>query len=183
MVLYQSGDPDGAERAFREVLAARPYHANAITLLERIAAHRGDDAALADLRARQRRITNPEMTGNHFWGLNLLKVLWAPFEVNPGRYELEMEMRGQAAAEIWPECRVFLDDSAQAVFAGTIASKEWTTARFTLNFSREGWHRLLFSFENDYSAVNAKGVKEDRNLELREVRIRYFPAEPSRKSN
>jgi tetratricopeptide (TPR) repeat protein len=182
-ILYQSGDRDGAEKAFRNVLAAQPEHANAISLLERIAADRHDKDALSRLQARLRRIANPEMTGNHSWGLNLLKILWCPFEVNPGRYEIEMEMRGQPAAGVWPEICVFLDDSAQAVFRGSVESRIWTAARFTLSFPRPGWHRLLLSFENDYTSVSAQGVKEDRNLELRQLTIRYYPAEPSRKSN
>ena len=182
-ILYQSGDRDGAEKAFRNVLAAQPEHANAISLLERIAADRDDKEALSQLQALLRRITNPEMTGNHSWGLNLLKILWCPFEVNPGRYEIEMEMRGQPAAGVWPEICVFLDDSAQAVFRGSVESRIWTAARFTLSFPRPGWHRLLLSFENDYTGVSAQGVKEDRNLELRQLTIRYYPAEPSRKSN
>ena len=183
VILYQSGDRDGAEKAFRNVLAAQPEHANAISLLERIAADRDDKDALSQLQARLRRIANPEMTGNHSWGLNLLKILWCAFEVNPGRYEIEMEMHGQPAAGVWPEIGVFLDDSAQAVFRGSVESREWTTARFTLSFPRPGWHRLLLSFENDYTGVTAQGVKEDRNLELRQLTIRYYPAEPSRKSN
>jgi tetratricopeptide (TPR) repeat protein len=182
-ILHQSGDRDGAEKAFRNVLAAQPEHANAISLLERIAADRDDKDALSQLQARLRRIANPEMTGNHSWGLNLLKILWCAFEVNPGRYEIEMEMRGQLAAGVWPEICVFLDNSAQAVFRGFVESREWTTVRFTLSFPRPGWHRLLLSFENDYTRVSAQGVKEDRNLELRQLTIRYYPAEPSRKSN
>lgn len=183
VILHQSGDRDGAEKAFRIVLAAQPEHANAISLLERIAADRDDKEALSQLQARLRRIANPEMTGNHSWGLNLLKILWCAFEVNPGRYEMEMEMRGQLAAGVWPEICVFLDDSAQAVFRGSVESREWTTVRFTLSFPRPGWHRLLLSFENDYTGVTHQGVREDRNLELRQLTIRYYPAEPSRKSN
>jgi tetratricopeptide (TPR) repeat protein len=183
VILYQSGDRDGAEKAFRNVLAAQPEHANAISLLERIAADRHDKDALSQLQARLRRIANPEMTGNHSWGLNLLKILWCAFEVNPGRYDIEMEMHGQPAAGVWPEICVFLDDSAQSVFQGSVESREWTTARFTLSFPSPGWHRLLLSFENDYTGVTAQGVKEDRNLELRQLTIRYYPAEPSRRSN
>ena len=183
VILHQFGDRDGAEKAFRNVLAAQPEHANAISLLERIAADRDDKDALSQLQARLRRIANPEMTGNHSWGLNLLKILWCAFEVNPGRYKIEMEMRAQPAAGIWPEICVFLDHSAQAVFRGSVESRIWTTARFTLSFPRPGWHRLLLSFENDYTGVSAQGVKEDRNLELRQLTIRYYPAEPSRKSN
>ena len=183
VILHQSGDRDGAEKAFRNVLAAQPEHANAISLLERIAADRDDKEALSRLQARLRRIANPEMTGNHSWGLNLLKTLWCAFEVNPGRYEIEMEMRGQLAAGVWPEICVFLDHAAQAVFRGSVESREWTTVRFALSFPRPGWHRLLLSFENDYTGVTPQGVKEDRNLELRQLTIRYYPAEPSRKNN
>jgi hypothetical protein len=183
MVLYQSHDPEEAERALRDVLAVRPDHANAISLLERIAARRGDTGALSELRTRERRIVNAEMMGNHIRGLNVIKVLWTPLEVNPGRYEFEVDMRGKPAVDVWPECRAYLDDSSEPVFAESVESREWTTLRFHLEFVSSGWHRLLFSFENDFKSVSAQGATEDRNLELREVRIRYRPAEPSLRSN
>lgn len=171
VVRYASRQFPEAQADFEAVGKIMPDDHNTLVYLERLAMARADKEEAERLRRLPRTVYAGRMTGKNAQSTNVDDTLWTAFESLPGRYHFEAEMRGLPEQRLWPRVSIFVGRGDTPVYSGTVATEEWRSYGFDVQFPDDARSRLLIVFENDLYRERPGRDALNRNLYFRSMRI------------
>jgi hypothetical protein len=146
-----------ARQHFEAVLKRFPGHANATVFLERIAREMGRDALLRELQSSRRRLGGVQEEGSGVWGNDNRDSFWLPFEMNPGHYEivLEVQLPGSGKREV----RVLRADRKAPLVREELACGERQTLSFRCDAKEAGWSGIRIETGRRQEESGATGLE------------------------
>jgi hypothetical protein len=155
-----------ARQHFERVLDRFPGHSNATVFLERIARERGDEKLLHEWQSSRRRLGGMSDAGSGVWATVNRELIWLPFEMNPGVYEvvLDVQLPGRGKREV----RVVRTDRKAPLLREEVACGERQSLSFRCDAKEAGWSGIRIETGRN------KGDGEGSGLELLGGEVRFL---------